>query len=71
MPQNENHTEYQPLIHFQTNNSELQPFYHSDLKKSLEGMILKYTKKKNAGLLDRLFSDKTDLLLKQNLSKHQ
>lgn len=39
-----------------------KPFYHSDIKNSLEGVVFKEKPEKEKGLLEKLFSDKTKTL---------
>ncbi len=59
-----------------------KPFYHADLKKNLEGVVLDLQPMKDKGILERLFSDKTKTLkstvkallteieLRENLNSH-
>ena len=39
-------------------NSVSRPFYHTDLKNSLEGVVLKPQPEKQKGILEKVFSDK-------------
>jgi hypothetical protein len=41
---------------------ELKPFYHTDLKESLENIVFKEESKKGEGMLERVLSDKTKTL---------
>ena len=42
--------------------SKSKPFYHTDLKNSLEGIVFKVQPEKEKGLLEKLFSDKSRTL---------
>ncbi|MBU4000572.1 hypothetical protein KKG29_05400 [Patescibacteria group bacterium] len=39
-------------------NTVSKPFYHSDLKNTLEGIVFKETPEKQQGILEKMFSDK-------------
>lgn len=39
-------------------NTLSRPFYHSDLKNTLEGIVIKETPEKQQGILEKVFSDK-------------
>ena len=44
---------------FENTETKLNPFYHTDLKNTLENIVFKDKPEKDANLLDKLFSDKS------------
>lgn len=52
------------LLNSLSNNSELKlkPFYHTDLKNNLEGIVFKAEPEKEKGILEKVFSDKSKTL---------
>ncbi len=56
-------TKDSPLSDYSKNSEvKLKPFYHTDLKSTLENIVFKEKLEKEKGIIDKIFSDKSKTL---------